>query len=102
MDRLEGRFRGTLLAVVRTHILTGEPVGSRTISRQWPESLSPASIRNIMLDLEEGGWLEQPHTSAGRVPTTKAYRYYASQFDSSEPPAKPDEELIMAELGDHL
>lgn len=102
MDKLEGRSRGTLLAVVRTHILTGEPVGSRTISRQWPESLSAASIRNIMLDLEEGGWLAQPHTSAGRVPTTKAYRYYASQFDSSEPPSKPDEDLIMTELGDHL
>jgi heat-inducible transcriptional repressor len=102
MDTLEGRSRGTLLAVVRTHILTGEPVGSRTISRQWPESLSPASIRNIMLDLEEDGWLEQPHTSAGRVPTTKAYRFYASQFDASEPPAKQDEDLIMAELGDHL
>lgn len=102
MGRLEGRSRGTLLAVVRTHILTGEPVGSRTISRQWPESLSPASIRNIMLDLEVEGWLEQPHTSAGRIPTEKAYLYYANQFDSSEPPESRDEEMIMSELGDHL
>jgi heat-inducible transcriptional repressor len=101
-DSLEGRSRGTLLAVVRTHIVTGEPVGSRTISRQWPESISPASIRNIMLDLEEDGWLEQPHTSAGRVPTEKAYRYYAGQFDASEPPAKSDADLIMGELGNHL
>lgn len=102
MEKLEGRSRGTLLAVVRTHILTGEPVGSRTISRQWPEAISPASIRNIMLDLEEEGWLEQPHTSAGRIPTTKAYLYYASQFDSNEPPAKQDEDLIMTALGDDL
>ncbi len=102
METLAGRTRGTLLAVVRTHIDTGEPVGSRTISRQWPDSISSASIRSIMLDLEEEGWLEQPHTSAGRIPTEKAYRYYASQFDSSEPPAKPDEDLIMANLGAHL
>lgn len=102
MGPLDGRSRGTLLAVVRTHIVTGEPVGSRTISRQWPETISPASIRNIMLDLEEDGWLEQPHTSAGRIPTEKAYRFYASQFDSSEPPAKQDEELIMGQLGSHL
>lgn len=102
METLEGRSKGTLLAIVRTHIVTGEPVGSRTISRQWPESLSPASIRNIMLDLEEDGWLEQPHTSAGRVPTGKAYRYYARQFDANEPPAKQDLELIMRELGAHL
>lgn len=99
MGALEGRSRGTLLAVVRTHIVTGEPVGSRTVSRQWPESISSASIRNIMLDLEEEGWLEQPHTSAGRVPTEKAYRFYASQIDSSEPPSKNDEDLILAHLG---
>jgi heat-inducible transcriptional repressor len=87
-------LRGALLAVIRTHILTGEPVGSRTISRQWNEGLSPASIRNIMMDLEEEGFLEQPHTSAGRVPTEKAYRFYASQCDGSQPLSKADEELI--------
>ncbi|MBI2819505.1 MAG: heat-inducible transcription repressor HrcA, partial [Acidobacteria bacterium] len=74
----EERSLGTLLTVIRTHIETGEPVGSRTVSRQSREGLSPASIRNIMMDLEEEGYLEQPHTSAGRVPTEKAYRYYAS------------------------
>jgi heat-inducible transcriptional repressor len=102
MERLEGKSKGTLLTVVRTYIVTGEPVGSRTVSRQWPKSISAASIRNIMLDLEEDGWLEQPHTSAGRVPTEKAYRYYADQFDSNERPAKQDEDLIMRELGTHL
>lgn len=96
----EERSLGTLLTVIRTHIETGEPVGSRTVSRKSREGLSPASIRNIMMDLEEEGFLEQPHTSAGRVPTEKAYRYYASQIDASQPPAKADEQLIIAQLGD--
>src|SRR5262245_17177835 len=94
----EGRFRVALMAVIRTHIQTGEPVGSRTVSRLWSETLSPASIRNIMLDLEEDGYLEQPHTSAGRIPTDKAYRFYASQCDSHQPPLREDEELIRSFL----
>ena len=97
--RPEDRTLGTLIAVVRTHIETGEPVGSRTVSRQTPLGLSPASIRNIMMDLEEEGYLEQPHTSAGRVPTDKAYRFYASQIDASHPPGRADTELILSELG---
>jgi len=75
-------------------------VGSRTVSRQSREGLSPASIRNIMMDLEEEGFLEQPHTSAGRVPTGKAYRLYASRIDPSLPPEKADEQLIVSQLGD--
>ncbi len=94
----EGRSHGALMAVIRTHIHTGEPVGSRTVSRQWKEGLSPASIRNIMLELEEDGYLAQPHTSAGRVPTGKAYRYYASQCDANQPPCKADESLIRSYL----
>lgn len=95
---LGARSHGTLLAVIRTHIQTGEPVGSRTISRQDKEGLSPASIRNIMVELEEEGYLEQPHTSAGRVPTEKAYRFYASQCDATHPLGKADEQLILAHL----
>ena len=95
----EGRSRGTLMAVIRTHVLTGEPVGSRTVSRQSKEGLSPASIRNIMMELEEEGYLEQPHTSAGRVPTEKAYRFYASQCDATHPPSKAEEHLIRLHLG---
>jgi heat-inducible transcriptional repressor len=94
----EERALGTLMAVIRTHIETGEPVGSRTVSRQSRERLSPASIRNIMMDLEEEGFLEQPHTSAGRVPTGKAYRFYASQIDSKLPPNHSDEQLIVSQL----
>ncbi len=96
----EGRSRSALLAVIRTYILTGEPVGSRTISRQWDEGLSPASVRNIMMDLEEQGYLEQPHTSAGRVPTEKAYRFYAGQCDASQPLSKADESLVRSYLSE--
>jgi len=74
------REREILTAIVETYISTGEPVGSRTIARKNRESLSPASIRNVMSDLVDAGFLEQPHTSAGRVPTTQAYRYYANQL----------------------
>src|SRR5579885_3496643 len=62
--------------IVRAYIETGEPVGSRTISKGSSESLSPASIRNVMADLADDGYLSQPHTSAGRIPTLKAFRCY--------------------------
>jgi heat-inducible transcriptional repressor len=74
------REREILTAIVETFIATGEPVGSRTLSRANKEGLSPASIRNVMADLAEAGFLEQPHTSAGRVPSAQAYRYYVEQI----------------------
>ena len=61
-----------LTAVVESYIATGEPIGSRTLARINREGLSPATIRNVMSDLSEAGFLEQPHTSAGRVPTAQA------------------------------
>ncbi|MBI5198429.1 MAG: hypothetical protein HZA09_00205, partial [Nitrospirae bacterium] len=66
---LSGRDRGVLRAVVQSYISTAEPVGSRTVSKRYDFGLCSASIRNIMADLEEMGYLSQPHTSAGRVPT---------------------------------
>ena len=74
------REREILTAIVETYIATGEPVGSRTLSKAQRESLSPATIRNVMADLAEVGMLEQPHTSAGRIPTTMAFRYYVEQI----------------------
>src|SRR5947209_15049584 len=65
-----------LHSIVEAYIETGEPVASRTIARRQRENLSPASIRNIMADLYEEGYLSQPHTSAGRVPTEKAFQSY--------------------------
>lgn len=73
---LTPREREVLYSIIENYIHTGEPVASRTISKRRPDSLSPASIRNVMADLSEEGYLEQPHTSAGRVPTEKAFRAY--------------------------
>jgi heat-inducible transcriptional repressor len=75
-EHLSERSRHILEAIIEDYINTAEPVGSRTVSRRHAMSLSPASIRNVMADLEEMGFLASPHTSAGRVPTEKAYRLY--------------------------
>lgn len=73
---LDARKRKVLEAIIIDYIATAEPVGSRTISRKYKLGVSPATIRNEMADLEEMGLIEQPHTSAGRVPSDAGYRYY--------------------------
>lgn len=73
---IDARAEEILRKVIVNYIMTGEPVGSRTVAKLSREGLSPASIRNVMADLEEMGFLAQPHTSAGRIPTDKGYRYY--------------------------
>ena len=70
------REQEILTAIIETYISTGEPVGSRTLSRANREGLSAATIRNVMADLEELGFVASPHTSAGRVPTDKGYRFF--------------------------
>jgi len=92
------REREILTAIVETYISTGEPVGSRTLSRSNPESLSAASIRNVMADLADAGYLEQPHTSSGRVPTTQAYRFYVKQLTGEARLSAADESLIQDSL----
>jgi heat-inducible transcriptional repressor len=77
---LEARHTQVLREIVRQHIQTGEAIGSATIARTGKLGLSPASIRNVMAELEERGLLSQPHTSAGRVPTDRAYRVYVDQM----------------------
>lgn len=77
---LDQRNRQVLLAVIAEYVETGEPVGSRAVSRRHIRGLSPATIRNAMADLEELGYLVQPHTSAGRVPTDAAYRFYVDHL----------------------
>ncbi|HEX9024070.1 MAG TPA: heat-inducible transcriptional repressor HrcA [Geobacteraceae bacterium] len=79
-ERLTDRSKHILEAIIEDYILSAEPVGSRTISRRHGLELSPASIRNVMADLEEMGFLASPHTSAGRVPTDKAYRFYVDSL----------------------
>ncbi|MGE5485563.1 MAG: heat-inducible transcriptional repressor HrcA [Ignavibacteriales bacterium] len=73
---LDDRKVRVLRAIVEDYITTAEPVGSRTIARKYSLGVSPATIRNEMADLEEMGYLEQPHTSAGRIPSDLGYRYY--------------------------
>ncbi|MFZ5997156.1 MAG: heat-inducible transcriptional repressor HrcA [Nitrospirota bacterium] len=75
-DMLDGRSKDILYAVVESYISTPEPVGSRFITKKYPFGFSSATIRNIMADLEDLGFLIQPHTSAGRVPTDKGYRFF--------------------------
>src|SRR5260370_21441830 len=76
------RHHEILREIVETYIDTGEPVASRSLARRRTsaESLSAASIRNVMADLEDDGFLSHPHTSAGRVPTEKAYRAYVQSI----------------------
>jgi heat-inducible transcriptional repressor len=94
----ERRNRQILADVVRTYIETGEPVSSRSISKRLAEQLSPATIRNVMADLEEGGYLAQPHTSAGRVPTGAAYRLFAQMAASQARLSPEDEQWIRSEM----
>src|SRR5947209_11328550 len=88
------REREVLTAIVRTYIQSGEPVGSRTISRMTRDGLSAATIRNVMADLVEVGMLDQPHASAGRVPTAKAYRYFVDQLSNRGELAPESQEII--------
>src|SRR5438132_4470416 len=92
------REREILTAIVETFISTGEPVGSRMVSRSSREGLSPATIRNVMADLADAGFLEQPHTSAGRVPSASAYRYYVEQLSGKTQLSHADEGIIQDSL----
>ena len=93
-EYLTERSRKILEAIIEDYILTAEPVGSRTISRRQGLSLSPASVRNVMADLEEMGFLASPHPSAGRVPTEKAYRFYVDSLVGLRRIAREEREEI--------
>jgi heat-inducible transcriptional repressor len=95
----ERRNRQILADIVRTYIESGEPVSSRAISARSEETLSTATIRNIMADLEDGGFLYQPHTSAGRVPTAAAYRFFAQEIASQATISAVDKDWIRREMG---
>ena len=86
-DLLSTRERRVLEAVIQTYVQTAEPAGSRTVSRRFGLGVSPATIRNTMSDLEEKGFLFHPHTSAGRIPTNKAYRAYVDALLGTAPVA---------------
>ncbi|HEX6988317.1 MAG TPA: heat-inducible transcriptional repressor HrcA [Bacillota bacterium] len=99
---LDARKREVLRAIVQDYVMTAEPVGSRTVARRYGLGVSPATIRNEMADLEEMGYLEQPHTSAGRIPSTKGYRFYVDELMDLEPPSLPDIDRIRRLFADHI
>ncbi|MBR1477554.1 MAG: heat-inducible transcription repressor HrcA [Lachnospiraceae bacterium] len=92
---MDGRKTKILQAVIRNYLETGEPVGSRTISKYTDLNLSSATIRNEMADLEEMGYIIQPHTSAGRIPSDKGYRFYVDTMMEAK-------EREMVEMKDML
>lgn len=93
------RAREILCSIVLEYIETGEPVASQTIARRRKHNLSAASIRNVMAELTDAGYLSQPHTSAGRVPTEKAFRHYARTVNARR--GRPGEaERLRAELSE--
>jgi heat-inducible transcriptional repressor len=93
-----GRTREILHWVISSHIITGKPVGSRSVARHSSEGLSPATVRNIMSDLEKMGYLHQPHASAGRIPTDKAYRFYVDCLMKRRDISDQDRERIDRDL----
>ena len=85
-DGLSARERAVLTAIIETYIATGEPVASQALARHFgnKEGMSPATIRNVMAALGDAGLLDQPHTSAGRIPTAQAFRIYVEQLTGSQ------------------
>jgi heat-inducible transcriptional repressor len=98
MFMLDPRARGILKEIIRLHVDTGRPVSSRALSKSIRHGLSPASIRNIMADLTDGGFLAQPHTSAGRVPTDRAYRLYIDELMRNRKVADDVREQVDSDL----
>jgi len=98
--QLDGRPCEILRLIIRSYITSGEPVGSRTLAKAMNCRLSPATIRNIMSDLEEEGYLSQPHTSAGRIPSEKGYRFYVNNLGDSAALSKSDERYVSRMLSE--
>ena len=94
---LDDRRREVLRTLIQLHVDTGEPVGSESLSRAFGRALSPASLRSQMADLEALGYLDHPHTSAGRVPTDEGYRFYVDSLMGLRELAPGDAQAI-AEL----
>lgn len=96
---LSPRGASVLKTLIETYLLEGEPVGSRLLAKRYPEALSSATIRNVLSDLEEEDLVSQPHTSAGRVPTERAWRYYIERWASlHQAPATEWEQALAPTL----
>jgi heat-inducible transcriptional repressor len=97
-EQLSARELRVLEAVVQSYIETAEPAGSQTIARKFGLGVSPATIRNTMSELEDKGYLFHPHTSAGRIPTDRAYRVYVDAIMRLSPPSHQEQHTLRAEL----
>lgn len=95
---MDERKRRVLQAIILDYIATADPVGSRTIAKKYNLGVSPATVRNEMADLEEMGLIEQPHTSAGRIPSQSGYRYYVDCLMEKEPVRNETREMIRGAL----
>ena len=98
IEELNDREKSILRSVVQQFIITASPVGSRYITKKYEMGISPATVRNIMADLEESGYVNHPHTSAGRVPTDKGYRYYVDSLMELKKLKSSDKGLINKSL----
>ena len=99
---LDERKVKILKAIIKNYMDTGEPVGSRTISKYLDTKWSSATIRNEMSDLEEMGYIIQPHTSAGRIPSDKGYRFYVDQIMQEKDNEVADMQELMIQRVDRL
>ena len=99
---LDERKRKILKAIIQTYLETGEPVGSRTISKYTDLNLSSATIRNEMSDLEEMGYILQPHTSAGRIPSDEGYRLYVDELMKEKEQEIADVKKMVIEKTNHM
>jgi heat-inducible transcriptional repressor len=98
LSDLDPRAREVLREIIVQHIDSGEPIGSRTLAKCGKFQLSPASLRNVMADLEDLGYLQQPHTSAGRIPTDRGYRYFINHLMRSRALSLRERETIDEEV----
>jgi heat-inducible transcriptional repressor len=97
-DELDSRARDVLREIIIQHVSTGEAISSRSLSKSGRFNLSPASLRNVMADLEDLGYLQQPHTSAGRVPTDRGYRFFIDNLMRSRRLTQHEIETIDGEV----
>lgn len=101
-EDLNDREKTILKSIVQQFILTASPVGSRNITKKFDVGVSPATVRNIMSDLEESGFINHPHTSAGRIPTDKGYRYYVDTLMEIQKLKNADKGIIDKSLDKNI
>jgi len=100
-EELNEREKNILRYIIQQFILTAAPVGSRNITKKYDIGVSPATVRNIMSDLEDSGYIDHPHTSAGRVPTDKGYRFYVDTLMDVQHLKNPEKGMINKSLENH-